>query len=147
MYNNYYNQPSQIPPIQNNNNYNNINQNNKLTGISIAAFTLGLIGFLSSCLFFGGILCLISLIFAIIDLRNANAKHGLSIASLVLSIIGMLCSVLMLIGLICQSFLYTMIADDLSDYPNGYYNDYDDYDYFEHYDDYDMEENDAPISL
>lgn len=60
------------------------------SGLGIASLVLGIIGFLFSALFIGIVPCIISVILAIIVIRNKDEKHSLAIIGLILSIIGII---------------------------------------------------------
>ena len=62
----------------------------KQSGLGIAAFVLGIIGMLTTCIVIGIVPCIIGLIFAIIVICSKIQKSGLVIAGLVCSIIGIL---------------------------------------------------------
>lgn len=87
----------------------------KTNGVGIAALVVAIIGlvigFVSTC--FGGwgfLLCLISLILAIIALCKKNAKKGQAIAGLIISIVGILA------GIIVMSLLAATMAPQLIKY-------------------------------
>lgn len=62
----------------------------KQSGLEIAAFVLGIIGMLTTCIVIGIVPCIIGLIFSIIVLCSKKQKNGMAIAGLVCSIIGIL---------------------------------------------------------
>lgn len=66
------------------------NKTNSTNGFGIACLILGIVGMLTTCLFFGIIPCILSLIFGLIGIFQKNKSKTTSIIGLVCSTIGIL---------------------------------------------------------